>query len=202
VLRIGLTGGVASGKSTVADEFAKYGVPVIDTDLIARDIVSPGSSALQEIRKLFGDGVIAAGGGLDRRELRKVVFDDERQRKSLEAILHPRIRQETLARAQAAGGPYQVIVVPLLIESALKSFVDRIVVVDCDPETQLNRLLLRDAESVEQAKRMIASQATREERLFIASDVIDNDGDLEDTRRQVANLHRRYLNLARSERTD
>lgn len=201
MLRIGLTGGVASGKSTVADEFAKSGVPVIDTDLIARDIVSPGSAALQEIRRQFGDGVIGADGGLDRRELRKIVFDDERKRKSLEAILHPRIRQETMARAQAAGGPYQVIVVPLLVESALKSFVDRIVVVDCDPETQLDRLLLRDAESVDQAKRMISAQASRDERLAIADDVVNNDGDLEDTRKQVAKLHRRFLNLARSERT-
>lgn len=200
MLKIGLTGGIASGKSTVSDMFAEYGVPVIDTDRIARDIVRPGMPALDKIRRRFGDEVIAADGSLDRSELRRLAFDNERSRKALEAILHPKIRSETVARSKAAGGPYQIIVVPLLVESALKSFVDRIVVVDCDPQTQLQRLLSRDDETIEQAQRMIASQAAREERLAIASDVIDNNGDISDTRKQVEELHRRFLDEAEAGR--
>jgi len=197
VLRIGLTGGIASGKTAVSDMFAAQGVPVIDTDRIARDLVQPGMPALEEIRRHFGDALIAADGSLDRSELRKLVFENEQSRKAVEGILHPGIRRETIARSKTAGGPYQIIVVPLLVESALKSFMDRIVVVDCDPQTQLQRLLSRDREHVEQARRMIAAQASREERLAIASDVIDNDGDLADTRRQVEDLHRRFLQLAK-----
>ncbi|MCI0516200.1 MAG: dephospho-CoA kinase [Woeseiaceae bacterium] len=200
MLKIGLTGGIASGKSAVSDMFAEYGVPVIDTDRIARDIVRPGMPALDEIRQRFGDGVIAADGSLDRSELRRLAFDNEQSRKALEAILHPKIRSETVARSKAAGGPYQIIVVPLLVESALKSFVDRIVVVDCDPQTQLRRLLSRDGETIEQAQRMIAAQASRDERLAIASDVIDNDGDIADTRKQVEELHRRFLDEAEAGR--
>ncbi|HSD70127.1 MAG TPA: dephospho-CoA kinase [Woeseiaceae bacterium] len=200
MLKIGLTGGIASGKSTVSDMFAEYGVPVIDTDRIARDIVRPGMPALDKIRQRFGDEVIAADGSLDRGELRRLAFDNEQSRKALEAILHPKIRSETVARSKAAGGPYQIIVVPLLVESALKSFVDRIVVVDCDPQTQLQRLLSRDDETIEQAQRMIAAQAAREERLAIASDVIDNNGDISDTRKQVEELHRRFLDEAEAGR--
>ncbi len=199
MLRIGLTGGIASGKTAVSDMFAAQGVPVIDTDRIARDVVQPGMPALEEIRARFGDAVIAADGSLDRSELRKLVFEDEQNRKAIEAILHPRIRRETVARSRAVSGPYQIIVVPLLVESPLKSFLDRIVVVDCDPRTQLERLLSRDRENVEQARRMIAAQASREERLAIASDVIDNDGDLADTRRQVEDLHKRFLQLAKAD---
>jgi dephospho-CoA kinase len=198
VLRIGLTGGIASGKTTVADIFAEYGIPVIDTDRIARDIVIPGSPALDVIRRRFGDGVVARNGTLDRGALRRIVFENDDSRKALEAILHPRIRQETVRRAAAAGGPYQIIVVPLLVESTLQSLVDRIVVVDCKPQTQLARLLARDAESKEQAQRMIASQASREERLAIADDVITNDDRLDETRRQVDKLHQRYLAMSRS----
>lgn len=200
MLRIGLTGGIASGKSTVADMFSAYGIPVIDTDEIARDVVTPGSPGLAEVQRQFGAGVIASDGTLDRAALRKVIFENDEQRKVLEAILHPRIREETMRLAAAAGGPYQIIVVPLLVESTLKSFMSRIVVVDCDPQTQLERLLSRDAENVQQAKRIIASQSSREERLAIASDVIVNDGDIAETRRQVDDLHRRFLELAESAR--
>lgn len=200
MLRIGLTGGIASGKTAVSDMFAEHGVPVIDTDRIARDLVRPSMPALEEIRRRFGDAVIAADGSLDRGELRRRVFDNYENRKSLEAILHPRIREETIARSKAAGGPYQIIVVPLLVESALKSLMDRVIVVDCDPNTQLERLLTRDGETIEQARRMIAAQATRQERLAIATDVIDNDGDLADTRKQVEDLHRRLLDMSKADR--
>ena len=191
-LRIGLTGGIASGKSTVADMFAELGATVIDTDVIAREVVAPGEPALDQIRAEFGAGVIAGNGGLDRREMRRIVFADERARKRLEGILHPLIREETLRRAETADGVYQLIVVPLLVESPLKDAVDRILVVDCDEDTQVERLMARDAESEEQARRMLSAQSTRAQRLAIADDVVRNDGDLVATRQQVAALHAKY----------
>jgi dephospho-CoA kinase len=195
-LRIGLTGGIASGKSTVADMFADLGVPVIDTDVIARDVVRPGQPALQEIREAFGDDVVTADGTLDRATMRAIVFGDDAARRRLEAILHPRIGAATRQQADAAGGDYQVIVVPLLVGSSLRAFVDRVLVVDCDEETQVARLLARDAESEAQARRILAAQSSREERLAIADDVITNDDDLDQTREQVLALHRRYLHAA------
>ena len=195
-LRIGLTGGIASGKSTVADLFAEQGVPVIDTDVIAREVVQPGEPALAEIQQVFGDAVIAADGTLDRGRMRKLIFSDEGRRVQLEGILHPRIRAATIEQAAAAGGSYQLIVVPLLTESLLKYALDRILVVDCSEETQLRRLLERDAESIEQAQRILAAQAHREKRLAIADDVISNDAGLSQLREQVDELHRRYLELA------
>ena len=191
-LRVGLTGGIASGKSVVADMFAALGAVIIDTDVIAREVVQPGQPALDEIRELFGPGVIEEDGTLDRREIRKRIFEDEPLRKQLEAILHPRIRDETFRQATEPGGSYQLIVVPLLAESPLRDYVDRILVVDCAEETQVARLLERDAETVEQAQRILAAQASREERLRIADDVIDNDRSLEETRAQVEALHRVY----------
>ena len=196
-LRIGLTGGIASGKSTVADLFAELGAPVIDTDVIAREIVEPGQPALDEIRTRFGDHVIDAGGNLDRRELRGIVFGDDCARLDLEAILHPRIGEETRRQAAAAGGDYQLIVVPLLVGSKLVEFVDRVLVVDCDEDTQIERLLQRDSETVAQARRILAAQASRDERLAIADDVVRNDGSLDETREQVRNLDRLYRSLAR-----
>lgn len=195
-LRIGLTGGIASGKSTVADMLAELGAAIIDTDLVARQVVEPGQPAFDEIRSAFGDAVIAADGRLDRSAMRRIAFSDDAARKRLEAIVHPRIREETVRQSEAASGDYQVVVVPLLVESPLKAFVDRILVVDCAEETQLRRLVARDAESGDQARRMLAAQASRNERLAIADDVVSNDGDLEQTKAQVVALHARYLRLA------
>ncbi|MDX1500632.1 MAG: dephospho-CoA kinase [Woeseiaceae bacterium] len=194
-LRIGLTGGIASGKSTVADMFAALGVPVIDTDVIAREVVAPGEPALAEIRAEFGPGVFDVDGGLDRRALRGIVFAYPEKRRRLEAILHPRIRKVTLARAATAGGPYQLIVVPLLTSSSLRDEVDRVLVVDVEEDTQVARLLARDAESEAQARRILAAQASREERLAIADDVIDNNGSLEATEARVRELDAAYRRL-------
>jgi dephospho-CoA kinase len=196
-LRIGLTGGIASGKSTVADMFAELGVPVIDTDVIAREVVAPGEPALAEISARFGKHMIDASGNLDRGAMRKLIFSDEQARQDLEAILHPRIGAETRRQSEAADGPYQIIVVPLLTGSALRNFVDRVLVVDCDEERQVERLLARDAESVEQARRILAAQASREDRLAIADDVINNDHSLAHLRDQVADMDREYRRLAR-----
>ena len=199
-LRIGLTGGIASGKSTVADMFAGLGAVIIDTDIIARQVVEPGEIALQDIRHEFGDAVIDEEGHLDRAAMRRISFADDDARLRLEGILHPRIRELTLATAATAGGDYQIIVVPLLVESPLKDFVDRIVVVDCDEKTQIRRLMARDAESEGQARRMLTAQASRDKRLAIADDVVRNDGDLDATLGQVQALHRSYLHDAKSRR--
>lgn len=176
--------------------FAELGVPIIDTDVIAREVVEPGQPALDEIRARFGNEVFDAEGRLDRNAMRKRIFSDEDARRQLEAILHPRIGEETRRRSNTAAGPYQVIVVPLLVGSPLAQFVDRIVVVDCDEELQIQRLLARDAESVEQAQRILSAQASRQARLAIADDVISNDAALDETRRQVRELDRTYRDLA------
>ena len=195
-MRVGLTGGIASGKSTVADMFADLGVPVIDTDVIARDVVEPGQPALAEIRESFGAAAFTDDGRLDRAAMRKIVFADEDARKRLESILHPRIRDAAMREASDAGGDYQLIVVPLLAESPMKHAMDRILVVDCDEQTQISRLMARDAESEDQARRMLAAQSARDERLAIADDVVRNDGTLIETREQVEELHRRYIEMS------
>lgn len=199
-LRIGLTGGIASGKSTVADLFAGLGAQIIDTDVIARDVVQPGMPALLQIRHEFGDRVFDDKGGLDRAGMRRLVFADDEARERLEAILHPIIQAETVRQAKAAGGPYQLIVVPLLVKSPLVDFVDRVLAIDCDEDTQVRRLMARDAESEGQARRMLAAQSSRKDRMAIADDIIRNDGDLPATLDQVRSLHRKYLGLATGDR--
>ena len=199
--RVGLTGGIASGKSTVADILGELGADIIDTDVIARAVVEPGQPALDEIRRHFGDGIVADDGTLDRRALRKLIFADDGQRKKLESILHPRIGEMALAQAEAANGPYQVVVVPLLAGSPLRATMDRILVVDCSEENQLERLLLRDSESEQQARSIIAAQSSRDERLAIADDLIHNDGTLEELRTATVAMHRQYLDLAATTRT-
>lgn len=194
--RVGLTGGIASGKSTVADMFAELGVPVIDTDVIARQVVEPGQPALAEIRQQFGGDVIAADGTLDRAAMRRAIFADDDARQQLEAILHPIIRDEAMRQSRAAGGDYQLIVVPLLVESPMRHAMDRILVVDCGVDVQIERLLERDAETESQARKIVAAQASREARLAIADDVVRNDGSLDETGQQVDALHAHYLALS------
>ncbi len=192
-----MTGGIASGKSTVADMFADLGVAIIDTDVIARKVVQPGQPALDEIRERFGNEVIDSAGQLDRRALRKLVFSDENARLDLEAILHPRIGAETRRQADTAPGPYQIIVVPLLVGSPLLRFVDHVMVVDCDEELQVRRVMARDAESAEQARRILAAQASRAARLAIADDIIDNDHGFDETLRQVRLLDENFRRMAK-----
>jgi dephospho-CoA kinase len=194
--RIGLTGGIASGKTMVADFFSELGVPVIDTDVIARQVVEPGTAALEEIRGSFGDEVMQEDGSLNRKALREIVFADTAKREQLEAILHPRIREETMRQVAAVTKPYMIVVVPLLVESPMSALMDRVLVVDCSEETQLRRLLLRDGENVVTAQRIIDAQASRADRLSIADDVINNDGDPAKAREQALELHQSYLALA------
>jgi len=195
-LRIGLTGGIASGKTTVAGLFAELGATIIDTDVIAREVVAPGQPALDEIASEIGASLIDADGVLDRAALRELIFADDDARKRLEAILHPRIQDEARRQSDQAGGEYQIIVVPLLVNSSLKDILDRILVVDCDEETQIRRLTARDGESEDLARRILAAQASRTERLAIADDIIRNDGTVADMRLQVAALHEIYQSLA------
>ncbi len=199
-LRVGLTGGIASGKTTVANFFADLGVPVIDTDVIARDVVAKGAPALAQILAALGDEVFSDDGTLDRNAMRKLVFSNERKRRQLEGILHPRIREAAISQAQAVSYPYMIIVVPLLVESPMHEFMDRVLVVDCSEDVQLSRLLKRDTEHEGQARRMIAAQASRDERLAIADDVVLNDSGLDETRSKVEALHNAYLELSNSDR--
>jgi dephospho-CoA kinase len=195
-VRVGLTGGIASGKTTVARLFAARGVTVIDTDEIARDVVAPGSATLAQVVAAFGPEILNADGSLDRQRMRELVFSDPAQREKLEAILHPAILEEMERRSDRAPGPYHILVVPLLIESDLVLRVDRVLVVDVTEETQLKRLLARDAGSEAQARAILDAQVTPAERLARAHDVISNDGSLEALAAQVDELHVRYLGLA------
>jgi dephospho-CoA kinase len=195
-LRIGLTGGIASGKSLVANMFVKLGAELVDADQIAREVVAPGEPALPAIRDTFGPQVLTPRGELNRAALRKLVFADAAKRSALDALLHPLIRARLLARLAEVRRPYAIIAVPLLVETDFATLVDRIAVVDCPESQQLERLMRRDALPRAEALAMIAAQADRATRLRAAHDVIDNSGDVENTRRQVAQLHHRYLELA------
>ena len=191
--QIALTGGIASGKSLVANEFAKLGVPIIDTDGIARAMVAPGQPALLAIVAHFGPAILAADGTLNRKLLRERIFQNPAERQALEAILHPAIRAEQIRLAATAGGPYQLHVIPLLAETGNRHLYDRVLVVDCPPEVQLQRLIARDGISAQFAERMIAAQASREQRFAIADDLIDNARDMASLAARVAQLHQTYL---------
>lgn len=199
--RVGLTGGIASGKSTVANLFVARGASLVDTDLLAREVVAPGSPLLADIVAHFGTGVLQADGTLDRGRLRDKVFTDPAERRWLEALTHPAIRALTDQRCDSATGPYVIVAIPLLVETQGADRFDRVLVVDCDPELQIARLQARDGASRAQAAQMLAAQATREQRLAVADDVILNDGDIATLRDQVEKLHRRYT-MAASAQSD
>ena len=196
MLKIGLTGGVASGKSTVADLFEALGAPLIDTDVLARKVVEPGEPGLAAVRDEFGPEVLTERGELDRRKLRSIVFADDAKRRRLESILHPLIRGRLLAELRQLDAPYVVIAVPLLVETNFDQLVDRVLVVDVPVEVQLERLMQRDGSSRAEAQAMIDAQVDRETRLARADEVIDNSGSVDSTRAQVEALHRLYLQLA------
>jgi dephospho-CoA kinase len=198
---VGLTGGIGSGKSAAADEFARLGATLVDTDLIAHRLTGPGGAAVAAIQRLFGDGFVLPSGAMDRKRMRERVFADTAARKSLEGVLHPMIRDESERQIAAAGGPYVVHVVPLLVESGhYRRRVDRILVVDCPEATQLARVRARSGLSADEAQDIVRSQASRAERLAAADDVIDNGGTLEDLRKQVAVLHVKYAAMAENAR--
>lgn len=197
---VGLTGGIGSGKSTVANLFADLGVPLVDTDLIAHQLTAPQGAAIPALITAFGDGIITADGALDRAAMRQLAFTDPGARQQLEAILHPLIRSVSQQQCQAAmdrGAPYVLLVVPLLVESGTyRERCRRVLVVDCPEPTQLARVMARNGLAAEQVQAILAAQATRAQRLAIADDVILNDGDPAALPAQVASLHHQYLALA------
>lgn len=193
---IALTGGIASGKSAVAEVFAAKGVPVLDTDQIARDVVEPGTPGLAKIVAEFGTGVLDSSGRLDRARMRALVFADPAKRLRLEAITHPAIREELARRSHEADALYQIHVIPLLVESGRANTYDRVLVVDVPEAEQLRRLQSRDGTDESTGRNILAAQVSREARLSVADDVIVNTGSLEDLRRFVDTLHENYELLA------
>jgi len=196
MFRVGLTGGVASGKSTVTDMFAELGAGVVDTDVVARAVVAPGEAGLKAVVAAFGKEILLSTGELDRRALRSIVFSDTQRRRNLESILHPLIRARTLALIETLSTPYAIVVVPLLLETGFAELVARILVVDCPETQQLERLRQRDDVGEDEARTVLAAQTDRQTRLSRADDILDNSGSLESTRSQVEALHARYLELA------
>lgn len=192
IYRVGLTGGIASGKTTVARLFEALGVPVIDTDVLAREVVAPGQPVLGQIAARFGTSVLLPDGSLDRAALRSIVFADPNARAELEQLTHPAIRALLEERSAAMGGDYQILVIPLLVETGRSIPVDRVLVVDVPEELQIRRLQARDGSTLQQAKQVLAAQVSREARLAAADDVILNDGDVGALHDRVAELHFRY----------
>jgi dephospho-CoA kinase len=196
---VGLTGGIGSGKSAVADQFALLGAAIVDTDAIAHELTRAGGAAIPQIREMFGDASIAPDGAMDRKKVRDLVFADPAARKRLESVLHPMIRAESERRIAAAAGvaPYVVYVVPLLIESpGHRMRVSRVLVVDCEENVQVERVRQRSGLAEAEVRRIINAQVSRAERLAAADDVIDNSGPRSGLVPQVVELHGRYLALA------
>jgi dephospho-CoA kinase len=193
---VGLTGGIGSGKSAAANAFAARGVAVIDTDAIAHALTRPGGDAMEAIRAAFGDAFVAADGSLDRAAMRHRVFADREAKRRLEAILHPLIRAESDRQLAAASGTYAMLVIPLLVEAGASRRCDRVLVIDADEATQVERVKTRGL-TEDEIRRIIAAQATRPARLAAADDVLENNGSLQELDRKVEALHQQYLRLAK-----
>lgn len=203
---VGLTGGIGSGKSTIADLFAELGVPIVDADVVAREVVAKGSPLLVQIQARFGDQILTEEGELNRAQLRQIVFADENEKNWLNNLLHPAIRAEMLQQLTACKAEYVLWVVPLLIENRLTEFCDCVLVVDVSPEIQLERAAARDRSREETIKNIIKAQVSREERLKYADDVIDNSlplaENIDNLRHQVQQLHCHYLQLAQQKQKE
>lgn len=195
---VALTGGIGSGKSIVADAFARHGATAVDADVIARQVVEPGSPALAAIAERFGIEMLRTDGGLNRAALRQRIFSQPDDKTWLNQLLHPLIHQETLRQLAQAASPYALWVIPLLVENGLQDRADRVLVVDVEVKTQLARTLARDGISRQQAQNILSAQATRKQRLAVADDIIDNSGAAQRIEPLIAALHRRYLKLAAS----
>lgn len=194
---VAITGGIGSGKTTVANQFSALGIEVVDADLIAREVVAPGTPALAAITSHFGPEILTEQGLLDRRVLRERIFSDPAAKSWLNALLHPIIRSEMLRQCAAVSSPYCLLVVPLLVENRLTELADRVLVIDVDEATQIERTCRRDGVSREQAEAILASQANRSERLAMADDVLDNQsGTTETIRERILALHETYLAFA------
>ena len=194
---VGLTGGIGSGKTTIAAIFAELGAEIINADLLARNVVSPGTKALTSITKRFGKEILRQDGSLDRRKLREVVFKNKGELKWLEKLIHPLIAELLIQNIYSATSPYVILESPLLIETQQKELVDRILVVDLDEATQLNRSMERDGSSEEVIRAIISAQIPRSKRLKAADDIVDNSRSLAEVRQKIIQLHEIYLATAR-----
>lgn len=194
-LVIGLTGGIASGKTTVSDQFASFGIEIIDADVIARDVVAKDTHGLMAIVEQFGEDILTSNLDLDRQKLRRIVFSDSAKKEWLNTLLHPLIRQQMELQTNNAKSPYCILSVPLLVENKLNKLVDRTLVVDIDEAIQLKRAMARDNSEQVIIESIIASQASRTDRLAAADDVIMNHRDLDWLNTQVKDLHQIYLNI-------
>jgi len=196
---VGLTGGIASGKSSAATLFEELGAAVVDTDAIAHELTRPGTVAMTAIRDAFGPTYVAADGSLERAKMRQLVFSDPAAKAKLEAILHPLIREQARAQIVATQQPYVIVVVPLLIETgAYRDLIQRVLVVDCGEELQVSRAMQRSQLKENEVRAILAAQLPRTKRLRGADDVIDNNGDIEALRQQIQQLHAKYLALAQA----
>jgi dephospho-CoA kinase len=193
LLRIGLTGGIGSGKTAASDHFARLGAEVIDTDLLSRELVEPGQAALREIADSFGEQVLTAGGHLDRTRLGELVFGSPEARQQLEGILHPRIRDAMLLRAEQSKAPYVVFVIPLLFETGQQTLVDRVLLIDVPEDLQRARVAARDQLDDAQITRIMDAQTDRKTRLRDADDIVCNDGDIATLHAEIEKLHRKYM---------
>lgn len=196
--KVGLTGGVASGKSTVSDLFQRLGVTVIDADVIARSLLDTGTSCYRQVIAHFGTEVLQHNGEINRAWLRSLIFSDSTAKQALENIIHPEVRSQMLVAADNCKTPYCLLSVPLLIEAQMLDLVDRILVVDVDEKTQLSRLLTRDGINISEARNMLENQCQRADRLSVADDIIDNSQSVSTLMPQVEQLHQRYLGLAQN----
>lgn len=196
MLIVGLTGGIGAGKSTVAELFQALGVPVLDADAIARELVDKGKPALTRLTEMFGREILDDNGALNRARLRALVFSDEAQRKKLEALLHPLIREEMQARLKRLKAPYCIVCIPLLVETGQTASVQRVLVIDAPDELRRQRVVTRDGLTAAEFNAVLAAQAGREERLAAADDVIVNDGGRDRLKQRVEELHRRYMQMA------
>ncbi|MCK5667886.1 MAG: dephospho-CoA kinase [Gammaproteobacteria bacterium] len=195
VLKIGLTGGIGSGKSTACEIFSEFGVPVIDADIIAHSLVKPGMPALQAIIDEFGEGIVTKDGSLDRKKLRDQIFTNETDRKKLENILHPAIYNEIAHETEDLLSKYCIIALPLLLETGASKIIDRILVIDSPRELQLSRASIRDNVSKSDIETIMHSQISPDDRLAVADDIVNNDGDIDNLRRQICDLHRFYTSI-------
>jgi dephospho-CoA kinase len=197
MLVIGLTGGIGSGKTVAANDFAELGAPIIDADLIARQIVEPGTPAHQAIRKHFGSEIITLTSQINRSHLRKLIFSNPAERLWIENLLHPLIFAEIKKQIAAYHAPYVIVVIPLLVETMPHPYLDRILVIDTDPQNQISRAVDRDHQSPQEVEQILISQVTREQRLLLADDIILNDDDLKALKAKVLAMHEHYLDIAK-----